>query len=289
MQYRTRWFELLMLHKADHGSLPPDNAKNPPPPRAAQPRLKGPTMDFEPNSEQQMLIDQVRRFVREEIIPLEAKLDPDASELDPRGLHARLVEKTKAMGLFGIDIPKEFGGARHRYRHPRRCWRSRWRSIAPGSMCPATACSAAPASPSSSRPTRTRRSAISIRRCAARRSRFFGLTEPSGGSDPARAIQTRARAQGQWLGAERRQDLHLGRRPRAVRHRVRPHRRRQGPRRHHLLHRRRRHAGLPRAPRRAHAALVALRHRAAVQGSAGVGPIRCWARSTRASPSPTTG
>ncbi len=31
MQYRTRWFELLMVHKADYGELPPDNAKNPPP------------------------------------------------------------------------------------------------------------------------------------------------------------------------------------------------------------------------------------------------------------------
>ena len=31
MQYRTRWFELLMVHKADHGSLPADNARNPPP------------------------------------------------------------------------------------------------------------------------------------------------------------------------------------------------------------------------------------------------------------------
>jgi hypothetical protein len=31
MQYRSRWFELLMIHQADHGSLPPDNAKNPPP------------------------------------------------------------------------------------------------------------------------------------------------------------------------------------------------------------------------------------------------------------------
>ena len=30
-QYRTRWFELLMVHQADHGSLPADNAKNPPP------------------------------------------------------------------------------------------------------------------------------------------------------------------------------------------------------------------------------------------------------------------
>ena len=31
MQYRSRWFELLMVHQADYGSLPPDNAKNPPP------------------------------------------------------------------------------------------------------------------------------------------------------------------------------------------------------------------------------------------------------------------
>jgi len=30
-QYRTRWLELLMVHQADHGSLPGDNAKDPPP------------------------------------------------------------------------------------------------------------------------------------------------------------------------------------------------------------------------------------------------------------------
>ena len=30
MQYRSRWFELLMVHQADHGALPPDNARNPP-------------------------------------------------------------------------------------------------------------------------------------------------------------------------------------------------------------------------------------------------------------------
>ena len=29
-QYRSRWFELLMVHQADHGALPTDNAKNPP-------------------------------------------------------------------------------------------------------------------------------------------------------------------------------------------------------------------------------------------------------------------
>lgn len=31
MQYRSRWLELLMVHQADHGRLPSDNAKNPPP------------------------------------------------------------------------------------------------------------------------------------------------------------------------------------------------------------------------------------------------------------------
>lgn len=31
MQYRSRWFELLMIHQADHGGLPSDNARNPPP------------------------------------------------------------------------------------------------------------------------------------------------------------------------------------------------------------------------------------------------------------------
>jgi hypothetical protein len=30
MQYTTRYAELLMLHQADHGALPRENAKNPP-------------------------------------------------------------------------------------------------------------------------------------------------------------------------------------------------------------------------------------------------------------------
>ena len=29
-QYRTRWFEMLMVHQADHGELPLDNRANPP-------------------------------------------------------------------------------------------------------------------------------------------------------------------------------------------------------------------------------------------------------------------
>ena len=117
---------------------------------------------------------------------------------------------------------------------------------------------------------------------------FFGLTEPSGGSDPARAIQTRAeRKDNGWVlngakifisGADRAQygivfartDASKGRggitcfivdtdtpgfHVRRVVHTLRS---------------------------------SQLRHRARVQGLLGVATTRCWARSTRASPSPTT-
>ncbi|MBU2532792.1 MAG: acyl-CoA dehydrogenase family protein, partial [Alphaproteobacteria bacterium] len=66
-------------------------------------------MDFEPTEQQQMIIAQIRRFVHEEIIPLEARLDPDASELPPEDF-ARLSDKVKEMGFWGLDVPVEFGG-----------------------------------------------------------------------------------------------------------------------------------------------------------------------------------
>ena len=147
-------------------------------------------MDFEPSSEQQMLIDQVRRFVREEIIPLEAKLDPDAADLEPAD-YARLVEKTKAMGLFGIDIPKEFGGpdidivtrvllaiemAQHRAGLYVPCY--------------GTFGGAGLAQIFEANEDQKERYLFPMLR--GEKHGFFGLTEPSGGSDPARAIRTKA-------------------------------------------------------------------------------------------------
>ena len=66
-------------------------------------------MDLELTPEQTLLVDTVRRFVESEILPLEINLDPDADEI-PAEDFERLTEKTKAMGLFGMDIPPEFGG-----------------------------------------------------------------------------------------------------------------------------------------------------------------------------------
>ena len=66
-------------------------------------------MNLQLTEEQELVIAMVRRFVRDEILPLEYDLDPDADELNPTD-RARLIEKTKEMGLYGLDIPPAFGG-----------------------------------------------------------------------------------------------------------------------------------------------------------------------------------
>ena len=53
-------------------------------------------MDFELSSEQKLIVETVRRFVRDEIVPLENDLDPDASELEPED-RDRLVAKVREM------------------------------------------------------------------------------------------------------------------------------------------------------------------------------------------------
>src|ERR1700751_1289078 len=71
--------------------------------------LKEEGLEYETSEEQRLIVDQVRRFVREQIEPLEAKMDPDASRPEPE-VHARLVRQVKEMGLYGLGIPREFGG-----------------------------------------------------------------------------------------------------------------------------------------------------------------------------------
>ena len=56
-----------------------------------------------------LLRDQVRRFIREEIIPLEQQLDPDAPDL-PEADYQRLMAKNKAAGLWCLAAPEQFGG-----------------------------------------------------------------------------------------------------------------------------------------------------------------------------------
>ncbi|MEK6591465.1 MAG: acyl-CoA dehydrogenase family protein [Pseudomonadota bacterium] len=74
-------------------------------------------MDFTLPEELRMLRTTVARFVKEELIPLEATVIRREAErgltdapLIPPEAEAELARKAKAIGLFGIDVPEEYGG-----------------------------------------------------------------------------------------------------------------------------------------------------------------------------------
>ena len=147
-------------------------------------------MDLEPSEEQRLITGTVRRFVRDQIAPLEADLDPDASELEPAD-RDRLVAQVKEMGFYGLDIPEEYGGpgidivtrtlmaiemAQHRA----------------GLYAPCYGVFGGAGLAQLFEANEEQKQQYLYPTLRGEKRGFFGLTEPSGGSDPARAIQTRA-------------------------------------------------------------------------------------------------
>ena len=65
---------------------------------------------FQISPELEALREQVRRIIRDEIIPIEKKIDPDAPEI-PEDDYWRLAKKTQAAGMWCMGAPKEYGGA----------------------------------------------------------------------------------------------------------------------------------------------------------------------------------
>ena len=155
-------------------------------------------MDLSLTQEQEMIIGLVRRFVREEILPLELKLDPDADALDAADRDL-LISKTKEMGLYGLDIPPEYGGpdidlvtrtliavemAQHRA----------------GLYAPCYGVFGGAGLAQLFEATEEQKDKYLYPTLRGEKRGFFGLSEPSGGSDPARAIQTKAVRDGdKWI------------------------------------------------------------------------------------------
>lgn len=155
-------------------------------------------MDLQLSDEQRLLVTTVRRFVRDEIIPAEADMDPDGFEL-PDEEHARLVKMTQAMGLYNMGVPAEYGGgdldvttqallneemSQHRAGLYATCY-GVFGGLGLGQLYDA------------SDEIKEKYLYPSLR---GERHGFFGLSEPSGGSDPARAIQTKAVRDGDdWI------------------------------------------------------------------------------------------
>ncbi len=65
-------------------------------------------MDFALNDEQKMMIDTVRRFIADELQPLEDRLENDG-RID-RDTATTIHEKAKALGLYALNMPAELGG-----------------------------------------------------------------------------------------------------------------------------------------------------------------------------------
>jgi acyl-CoA dehydrogenase len=65
-------------------------------------------MDFSLNDEQKMMIDTVRRFIAEELKPLEDEIENQGflDDAKARAIH----EKTKSLGLYGMNMPADLGG-----------------------------------------------------------------------------------------------------------------------------------------------------------------------------------
>ena len=147
-------------------------------------------MQLQMTEEQALIVAMVRRFVREEILPLEFNLDPDADRLEEQD-ETRLKEKVKEMGLYGLGIPAEYGGpeldmvtmtliaiemSQHRA----------------GLYVPCYGVFGGAGLAQLFEANDDQKARYLYPTLRGEKSGFFGLTEPSGGSDPARAIQTKA-------------------------------------------------------------------------------------------------
>lgn len=147
-------------------------------------------MNLQLTQEQEMIVGMVRRFVKEEIQPREINLDPDADAL-PEADKLLLIGKVKEMGLYGLDIPSEYGGpdldmvtrtliaiemSQHRA----------------GLYTPCYGVFGGAGLAQLYEATDEQKDKYLYPTLRGEKSGFFGLTEHSGGSDPARAIQTKA-------------------------------------------------------------------------------------------------
>jgi alkylation response protein AidB-like acyl-CoA dehydrogenase len=155
-------------------------------------------MDLQLSEEQELIVGMVRRFVRDEILPLELDLDPDADQLAPAD-NQRLIAKTKEMGLYGLGIPAEFGGPEVDL-VTRTLLAIEMSQHRAGLYAPCYGVFGGAGLAQLFEADDAQKEKYLYPTLRGEKRGFFGLTEPSGGSDPARAIQTKAVRDGDdWI------------------------------------------------------------------------------------------
>lgn len=144
--------------------------------------------------ELRMLEETTRRFMQNEVKPAEDKVEYDAFKLPPDVL-ARLQTKARDLGLWCVQTPAEYGGAGlsllGQVVVAEQAAKCRMGAYIPS-------CGAFGFDPPNVifRGTRAQIEKYALPTIGAGEKTFVAITEPSGGSDPARAITTRAERRG---------------------------------------------------------------------------------------------
>ncbi|HZU76922.1 MAG TPA: acyl-CoA dehydrogenase family protein, partial [Dehalococcoidia bacterium] len=167
-------------------------------------------MDLRITEEQRLILETIRRFIRDEILPLERELDPDAYEL-PREERRRLQAIVAQTGFDRInDIPEEFltqapeefrGGVRIDLK-TRVLMAEEMSQHRAGLYAPCYGLIGSRTGPPQLwiKGTPEQKERYLWPSLRGEKHSFLGITEPSGGSDPARAIQTRGVRDGdEWV------------------------------------------------------------------------------------------
>jgi acyl-CoA dehydrogenase len=146
--------------------------------------------DYGLSDEQKLIQSTVRKFVENEIGPVEIELDPDAIEF-PAEVVNRLQKKTRSMGMFSPWAPEEYGGGGLDF-FSETLFMEELTKHRQGLYNPGGGAFGYEVNPVlyACNEEQARKYLIpwirgDIRGC-------FAITEASGGSDPARAIRTRA-------------------------------------------------------------------------------------------------
>lgn len=140
----------------------------------------------------------VRAFVKNEVRPVEEELDPDAYELPPEHLE-RLQKRAKQAGVWCIESPTQYGGAGLNLLS-QSVVQEQATQCRMGAYVPAGGAFGwdPPNVVFDGTEEQIQQWAVPIIESGAHT--FVAISEPSGGADPARAIRTKARKEGdEWV------------------------------------------------------------------------------------------
>ena len=145
---------------------------------------------YELPEELRMARTMVKDYVHNEILPLEQSLDHDAIDM-PKEDYDRLVPKTREMGLWCVGVPQEHGGAGLSL-FSQAVIQEEMVQHRAGLYSPVYGTMGSPPPEIIWSGTDHQIETYGLPTMRGERKGWFAITEPSGGSDPARAIQTRA-------------------------------------------------------------------------------------------------